>query len=361
MTNLRPVPAALRVDCCLARQARLLDRIERRGLDAALILDRRHVHYLTGYWARSVFQPALLLRVDERPRLAVPYEVTLETADANTYQAAPNGTLVDVPLDVAVESLGLTPDGRVGCDVPAAQVGGVVIADELIAMRRQKWPDEVEMLRRGCEVAAAGFAYARGAVAPGVTEVELFAGVQRAMTIAAGEPIGELGNDFQSGAPGGPPRDRPMRAGELLPLDLGVPLRGYTADLCRTIAVGGAPSAEQRDAHARVLEVLDAFENRARAGASCRELHAWSRGQLHGFGGATFTHHLGHGVGLSPHEAPRLNDHWDDVLRPGDVITAEPGLYSPDLLSGVRVEQMYLVTDAGLDRLSNGISTGLTE
>jgi Xaa-Pro aminopeptidase len=244
--------------------------------------------------------------------------------------------------------------------VPLAGPDVVVIADELIAMRRQKWPDEVELLRRGCAVAAAGYAFARGAVVPGLTEVELFAGVQHAMTIAAGEPIGEVGNDFQSGAPGGPPRDRPMEAGELLPLDLGVPLRGYVADLCRTIAVGGSPDAAQRDAHARVLEVLDAFERRARPGTSCRELHAWSRTQLHGFGGATFTHHLGHGVGLSPHEAPRLNDHWDDVLRPGDVITAEPGLYSPGLRAGVRVEQMYLVTDTGLDRLSGDIPTGLT-
>lgn len=360
MTNPRSTPAALRVDCCLERQETLRERADRRGIDAVLILDRRHVHYLTGFWARSAFQPALFLRGGKRAELAVPFAAAIETADVTVYQAATNGTLVDAPLDVAVESLGLAQDLTIGCDGPLAGRDVVVIVDELLAMRRQKWPDEVEMLRRGCAVAAAGYEFARGAIVPGLTEVELFAGVLGAVTIAAGEPVGEIGNDFQSGAPGGPPRDRPMQAGELLPLDLGVPLRGYVADLCRTIAVGGAPTAAQRDAHARVLDVLDAFEQRARPGASCRELHAWSRTQLHGFAGATFTHHLGHGVGLSPHEAPRLNDHWDDELRPGDVVAVEPGLYHPDLRAGVRVEQLYVVKEAGIERLSDA-ATGLTD
>ncbi len=42
-----------------------------------------------------------------------------------------------------------------------------------------------------------------------------------------------------------------------------------------------------------------------------------------------FGHHLGHGIGLFPHEAPHLNPHWNDVFEVGDVFTAEPGLYAP--------------------------------
>ena len=38
-------------------------------------------------------------------------------------------------------------------------------------------------------------------------------------------------------------------------------------------------------------------------------------------------HHLGHGVGLQPHEFPHLNPNWDDTLVEGEVFTIEPGLF----------------------------------
>jgi len=46
---------------------------------------------------------------------------------------------------------------------------------------------------------------------------------------------------------------------------------------------------------------------------------------------AVFDHHLGHGIGLFPHEGPHLNPNtnWDDVFEVGNVFTAEPGPYAP--------------------------------
>ena len=66
-----------------------------------------------------------------------------------------------------------------------------------------------------------------------------------------------------------------------------------------------------------------------------------------------FNHHLGHGIGLFPHEAPHLNPFWDDTFELGDVFTAEPGLYAPELLAGLRLENDYLVTETGVQRLTN--------
>ena len=73
---------------------------------------------------------------------------------------------------------------------------------------------------------------------------------------------------------------------------------------------------------------------------------------LDGQHGWRFFHHLGHGIGLFPHEAPRLNPNWDDVFEVGDVFTVEPGLYGEDLNAGIRIEHNYLVTEGGLERLS---------
>jgi Xaa-Pro aminopeptidase len=65
-----------------------------------------------------------------------------------------------------------------------------------------------------------------------------------------------------------------------------------------------------------------------------------------------FNHHLGHGIGLFPHEAPHLNPHWNDTFEVGDVFTAEPGLYDEKILrAGMRIENDYVVTETGVENL----------
>lgn len=63
-----------------------------------------------------------------------------------------------------------------------------------------------------------------------------------------------------------------------------------------------------------------------------------------------FLHSLGHGIGLEVHEFPRVAKESRDVLRPGMVITIEPGLYLPGL-GGVRYEDMILITETGHENL----------
>ena len=68
--------------------------------------------------------------------------------------------------------------------------------------------------------------------------------------------------------------------------------------------------------------------------------------------GAGLSHHLGHGVGLQPHEFPHLNPKWDDTLMEGEIFTCEPGLYEPKLKAGIRIENQYLVTRTGVENLT---------
>src|SRR5205823_11349916 len=65
-----------------------------------------------------------------------------------------------------------------------------------------------------------------------------------------------------------------------------------------------------------------------------------------------FDHHLGHGIGIFPHEAPHLNPNWDDAFEEGDVFACEPGLYGPALNAGIRLENNYRVTATGVELLS---------
>jgi Xaa-Pro aminopeptidase len=64
-----------------------------------------------------------------------------------------------------------------------------------------------------------------------------------------------------------------------------------------------------------------------------------------------FFHGTGHGLGLEIHEAPRVSPTTNDVLRSGQVVTVEPGLYYPEV-GGVRLEDVALITRTGTKNLT---------
>jgi Xaa-Pro aminopeptidase len=85
------------------------------------------------------------------------------------------------------------------------------------------------------------------------------------------------------------------------------------------------------------------------------EVDSIARNVISGAGyGQAFTHGLGHGLGLELHEAPRLSRLSEDVLREGDVVTIEPGVYLNGF-GGLRVEDDCLVTETGARWLTKGI------
>jgi Xaa-Pro aminopeptidase len=351
----------LTTDGCRARQRALREYLLRDRLDAALVCDRRHVHYLTGYWCPAVFSAAALVERDGPTTLVTPHPPECEpAADVLLhYPAQQRATLIDDQLGAAIEPLAVSSRrfARTGVDGPVLPwvhpaATWTDLRPMLLALRRRKHADEMALLRQAIAATEAAYAYAFGALRPGVTEVELFAGMQAAAAEVAGEVLGEFGNDFQIGSPGGPPRRRPVGAGEVAVFDLSVTLRGYRSDMCRSFIVGRQPTPAQADARERILTVLQFVEQTVRTGMSCRQLYADAAGQLEGYRGWSFPHHLGHGIGLGAHEAPRLNPEWDDMFQVGDVFTAEPGLYGPDLSAGLRIEEIYHLTEAGLEKLT---------
>ncbi len=100
------------------------------------------------------------------------------------------------------------------------------------------------------------------------------------------------------------------------------------------------------------MGVLAHVEKNVRPGYSCKALFNEAKAMLDDYAKDAFFHHLGHGIGLFPHEAPHLNSSWDDTFQEGEVFTAEPGLYTPGLKAGIRIEEDYLVTTNGVEKLT---------
>jgi len=161
------------------------------------------------------------------------------------------------------------------------------------------------------------------------------------------------GNDYQCGSRGGPPRNRVAADGELYILDLGPAFRGYFADNARTIAVNKNPTDEQQQAWDQIMKVFGHVALKVKPGKSCKELFEEAQAILDESPVGVFNHHLGHGIGLFPHEAPHLNPNWDDTFQEGEVFTCEPGLYADELRAGMRIENDYVVTADGVELLTD--------
>lgn len=355
-------------DYARQRHKRLLGVLEHRKLDAVVLGSTPHVYYFTAHLPFWLHHVGFVLFADGRSALVAAAAPGTKVASDRvvTYEASWNGTQrQEQPLTVAAFLSEMLANGRatrVGIDTSAVSaalaihLGGEaeLVDPQLWQLRRRKDPDELALMRVAIDCTRTMYERARQIVQPGIPEIEVFAELHSAAVRVAGEPLSaHLGNDYASGVPGGPPRkDRAAQSGELYILDLGPAYRGYFSDNCRTIAVNRQPTQEQQRASDVVMAALQIVEQMAHPGVRCRDIYDAVDQHYRESTGKPFPHHLGHGVGLQPHEFPHLNPKWDDVLVEGEVFTAEPGIYGPELRGGLRIENQYLVTRDGVTNLT---------
>jgi Xaa-Pro aminopeptidase len=250
------------------------------------------------------------------------------------------------------EGVGLRFHDRPGDPYASALVG------KLTYLRRQKDVDEVEVLRRCCRATDAGHAWARANIKPGMTELDVYCGVQAACTKAAGLPVivyGDFTVCFGPGKHGGEPTSHVLEPGDSFILDFSVVIGGYRSDFTNTLIVGKQPSPDQQRVFDLSCAALAAGEKELRAGVACQAVYdsvvsVFKQAGVQQY----FPSHAGHGLGLTHPDAPFIVQHSDETLLAGDVVTIEPGLYLPNL-GGVRVEHNYLITETGAERLSNHV------
>ncbi|MEO2049668.1 MAG: Xaa-Pro peptidase family protein [Pirellulales bacterium] len=357
---------------CRIRQQRLLAEMHQKNLELVILTHGPSVQWLTGAYLGPLLTTAAALDINGHVTLVLPERKlsTAATADKLVgYEAAWHSTMRNDQRAACTESLleALKPGGadskhpRVAgewsCLSPTLiEALGPQLADiepTLFQLRRRKESDELRMLTRAAEANRAMYARARELVRPGVNELDLYSQLQTTAVRELGEALTYFGQDFQSNSRGGPARDRAAQAGELYILDLGVGFRGYYSDNARTLSVDGHPTDDQLKAWEQLAAVFPWIEQTVRPGISCRDTFQQVQERLDTCQPWEFNHHLGHGVGLNPHEGPHLNPHWDDHFAEGDFFTVEPGLYHDQLRHGIRLEQNYLVTANGVQLLTD--------
>ena len=286
----------------------------------------------------------------------------------------------------------------------------VIPATRLVEqLRGRKSTAELARIRRAAEVTVQAQREAMRLIEPGLNEFEAQALIEYTFRrLGADRP------SFATIVGSGPNAttlhynadDRPMRAGELVVLDVGASYAGYAADVTRTLPVSGRFTAEQRALYQVVRDAQAAAERVSAPGASwlavqdsarvtlarglarlglieaadatyeCGPAIAGSPPRQCAQVGLYYLHGLGHGIGLEVHDPTQF--YVDGVMRPGDAFTLEPGAYVRERLlalipetprnatfkariadavrryanAGVRIEDDYLVGERGVEWVS---------
>jgi Xaa-Pro aminopeptidase len=153
----------------------------------------------------------------------------------------------------------------------------------------------------------------------------------------------------------------PLRANELIIIDIFPRSQktGYFGDITRTVVRGRASEAA-RKLYDTVYQGQKIAFRKIRANAPTGDAHRAVQDFFVEQGYKTRRHHgrmegffhgTGHGLGLEIHESPRVGATSTGILKPGHVVTVEPGLYYPEI-GGVRLEDVALVTNLGARNLT---------
>jgi Xaa-Pro dipeptidase len=357
----------LTAEGCRQRRLRLWERLQpsTEG-DHLRLSDPIHLMYLANFHVDPFslgagFGGVLLLRNDGHAKLLhdnrLPKNVEESHVEERTVVPWYDGqTPAHGPRQLALlQGVNPTQGGLRIHDRPGDPYAATVV-QTLADMRRQKDPDEIALLRRCMRAAEAGHAWARANVQPGMTELDVYCGVNTACIKAAGHAVivyGDFAVSPGSARKGGPPTDRVLQPGDMMILDFSVVIAGYRSDFTNTLVVGKEPTTEQQHLYDLCCQAMAAGEKELRAGRACLTVDAAVRDVFARAGmAAFFRHHAGHGLGLTHPEAPFFVPGADETLRAGDVVTLEPGLYV-DGIGGIRIEHNYLITERGYEHLSN--------
>lgn len=227
----------------------------------------------------------------------------------------------------------------------------VPTGDILREMRMVKDAREIAAIKEAQKITDAAFTHILSFLTPERKETEIALELEFFMRAqgASGVSFTLIAVSGKASAlPHGQCRPKTLEKG-FLTMDFGCVYDGYCSDMTRTVSVGKA-TPEMKKLYETVRTAQERAIAAISAGKKCAEIDGVARDLIEaaGYHGA-FGHSLGHGVGLEIHEGPNLSPRaGETVLRPGNIVTVEPGIYLPGQY-GCRIEDMGAVTETGFD------------
>ncbi len=218
-----------------------------------------------------------------------------------------------------------------------------------------KAPEELESIKKSAGIAVKVYEKILKTVKPGITEREIAIEIAHQTRLMGSEedafPIivvsGERGALIH-----GKPSDKKIKKNDLITIDFGCKVNGFSSDITRTFAVGKA-TREQKKIYKILHKAKEEAIKNVRPGMNGKTVDAYAREIIKKEGyGEYFKHSLGHGVGLEVHEIPTITFRKEDQVVPENCVVAiEPGIYLPGKF-GIRIEDNVVITRSGGEHIT---------
>jgi Xaa-Pro aminopeptidase len=342
-----------------ARRRELLQELARRKVDALLVTHLPNVRYLCGFTGSAAVllasaRPVFFTdgRYSEQSRAEVKgtrISIVKGPAWAAAAAACKRMKRVAVEADYLTVAQLCALQKELGKGIRLVPLSGVVEG-----LRAVKDADEIALIRAAVERSSSLFRPWIKCLRPGVREAEAAARLEFMARKSGAEAMSFttiVAGGLRSAMPHGVASQAALPEAGFVVLDYGIVLGGYCSDMTRTVHLGKA-SPKARELYNAVLEAQLSAISAVCPGVPAAQVDRAARNVLKRAKLARyFTHSTGHGVGLEIHESPRVGANVQAELRPGMVITIEPGAYIPGEC-GVRIEDMVLVTANGYEVLT---------
>jgi Xaa-Pro aminopeptidase len=369
-----------------AKLARVRALMAEHDLDALVVRAPDNVLYLTNFWGMKGYDACVFPREGESVLLCLEASEedaarTAWTSDVRLFRGydeidprPPTARVLELAQDAASEF------GRVGLELSLGTQASDRMAGEpttftrywftgfgdaadatplLAAARALKTDQEIERMRLANEIAAAAMEHCRLVLEPGMSEAQIAAEWEG---FVHGEGTGwddkvalALGFSLVWSGPGiktfTATTSRPVVEGEPTLFEIWVCADGYWCDHTKNL-VAGELTVQYRELESALTAVYEDAIEFARPGAGLAELDRRIRAGVEamGFPGQP-SHPICHGVGARAHEPPYAHQAGGGEVAAGMVLAIEPGCYI-DGGGGLRLEDNFLITDSGAEKLS---------
>lgn len=216
-------------------------------------------------------------------------------------------------------------------------------------LRMIKAKEEVNKIREAGHIADKTFEYIQKYIKPGMTEKQVANEIDRyglanGADAVAFETI--VASGIRSSLPHGHASNKEIKNNEMIILDFGFMVDHYYSDITRTIVLGEV-NPKLKLAYDVTLKAQELAIEACKTGVGLREIDRAARNYITNQGfGRQFLHGTGHGIGLTVHEFPLLNQDSEETIQKGMTFTVEPGIYLEGL-GGIRIEDDIWIDDDG--------------
>jgi len=342
------------------RLQKLHQKLAENELDAILISCAENRRYLSGFTGSAGFllispKSAILATdfryVEQAKQQALEFDITRIKGELTTWFPEVVSSLPIRRLGCEAGDISFTTYRQLAEVINSLQSPLQLVPTEGLveSLRAIKEAEESAQLMAAAQLADAAIEYISSIIHPGMKEKEIAWEIEKFLRQNGSESLPFdiiVASGPNSALPHAKGGERSISSGEPIIIDLGAKVAGYSSDLTRTICLGPADETLTKIYDLALEAQLIALDSLA-VGMSGEEVDRLARRVIEQGGyDEAFGHGLGHGIGLAPHEKPRVGPNSTDILQEEMVFTIEPGIYLEGW-GGVRIEDMLILKKGG--------------